>query len=89
MDIVTDRNNFRKLLGWAQGSFTQFRIDLQRAGKGTVLFMRWQPAARVLSPPGYANSFRSAVTKAAETQGEHSNEGYHRIVSYVSVSCVI
>jgi len=85
MDIVTDRNNLRKLLAWAQGSFTQFRIDLQRVGKGTVLFMRWQPKTRVLSHPVYVNSFRNAVARPG---GEHSSEGYHRIVSYVSISPV-
>lgn len=83
MDIVTDRNNLRKLLGWAQGSPREFRIDLQRAGKGAVLFTRWQPTTRQSAPPAFANSFRHAVTRAP---GESSNEGYHRIVSYVSIS---
>jgi hypothetical protein len=83
MDIVTDRNNLRKLLSWAQGSFSEFRIDLQRAGKGTVLFARWQPKARARAPPAFANSFREAMTRA---KGANSSEGYHRIVSYVSLS---
>jgi len=77
MDIVTDRNNLRKLLSWAQGSVEEFRIDLQRAGKGTVLFMRWQPQTREISGPVFVNSFRKAVTRV-----KTPSEGYHRIVSY-------
>ena len=42
VDIITDRNNLRKLLRWASSSSKQvFRIDTQLAGEGTVLFNRW------------------------------------------------
>ncbi|EED81960.1 predicted protein [Postia placenta Mad-698-R] len=45
VDFVTDRNGLRKLLRWindADGSAKPFRIDMQLAGKRTVLFSRWE-----------------------------------------------
>ncbi|KAI8818150.1 uncharacterized protein EV422DRAFT_569936 [Fimicolochytrium jonesii] len=42
VDIVTDRNNLRKLLRWLSRAhdLTPFRIDAELAGKGTVLLTR-------------------------------------------------
>jgi len=33
LDIVSDRNNLRKLLRWATGDGDTFRIDIERAGQ--------------------------------------------------------
>jgi len=47
----------------AQGSITQSRINLQRAGKGPVLFMRWKPKTRMLSLLVYVNTFKNSVAR--------------------------
>lgn len=83
IDVVTDRNNLRKLIGWAQGSKDEFRIDLQRAGDGTVLFSRWQTKTREPAQKSYAHEFERTMTRA---QGGNPGENHHRIVTYVSLS---
>lgn len=82
IDIVTDRNNLRKLIGWAQGSKDEFRIDLQRAGDGTVLFSRWQAKTREPPQRSYAHEFEKSMTR---NQGGNPGENHHRIVTYVSL----
>jgi len=79
IDIVTDRNNLRKLIGWAQGSKDEFRIDLQRAGDGTVLFSRWQAKTREPPQRSYAHEFEKSMTR---NQGGNPGENHHRIVTY-------
>lgn len=82
MEIVTDRNGLRKLLKWAMKAKDEFRIDLQRAGSGTVLFTRWQPKSRALPDPTYGHEFEHIMTTGAP--GCLPTEGHHRVVTYVS-----
>lgn len=81
IDLVTDRNNLRKLLAWAEGSKDEFRIDIQRASAHGVLFMRWQPLTRVGAQNSYGIEFERAMTKLPSGT---SSAGHHRIVTYVS-----
>ncbi|KAK2465268.1 hypothetical protein APHAL10511_002622 [Amanita phalloides] len=80
VDIVTDRNGLRRLLRWISGGEAKpFRIDLQLAGKGTVLMNRWEKEAT--SPfLGYAygtNYFNAAAKKLHSESTCH-----HRIIGY-------
>ncbi|KAF8313259.1 hypothetical protein DL93DRAFT_2081345 [Clavulina sp. PMI_390] len=77
IDVVTDRNNLRKLIGWAQGSKDTFRIDLQRAGNGTVLFIRWEDRNVEPAQRSYAKDFERKMTKP-----RYGLEQHHRIVTY-------
>lgn len=90
VDLVTDRNNLRKLLGWVSnsGKYREFRIDVQRTGRKTVLFTRWEPRNRVKAhsgpagATGYGSTFEKIVTRHAI--GAEPTLGHHRIITYVS-----
>lgn len=82
IDIVTDRNNLRKLFSWVQGRADKFRIDVELAGD-TVLFNRWEEQATVRAFEGsYGAGFEWAATTAADGC-ESAGLGNHRIVRYV------
>ncbi|KAF8883761.1 hypothetical protein CPB84DRAFT_1734556 [Gymnopilus junonius] len=82
MDIVTDRNNLRKLMRWVSGNAERdFRIDLQLAGKRTVLMNRWEKRTReAFSGRTFGYSFEKASTSPAP--GCKDSTGHHRIISY-------
>lgn len=84
VDIVTDRNNLRKLTRWVGGgdSVRDFRIDLQLAGDKTVLMNRWERRTRELfSGRTYGFSFEKAST--SHTTDCKDGVGHHRIITYV------
>jgi hypothetical protein len=87
IDIVSDRNNLRKLLKWVggYGGSQDFRIDLQLAGCGTVLFTRREKSARVSAggpnSESYGHEFERVMTRRAH--GCDNSSGHHRIISYV------
>lgn len=88
IDIVTDRNCLRKLFAWAQEYNStprynpkEFRIDLQYAKNGSILFTRWEGKTREPVSRSYSLAFESATTRA---QGANPPWGHHRIVTYVS-----
>jgi hypothetical protein len=83
VDIITDRNNLRKLLRWASSSTNQvFRIDTQLASEGTVLFNRWNERDKGGSDgSSYGCNFEKASTSPAK--GCDSTSSHHRIVKYV------
>lgn len=86
VDFVTDRNGLRKLLRWindADGSAKPFRIDMQLAGKRTVLFSRWEKRTQgwVNGPrKTYGISFEHESTRQAS--GCEKSTSHHRIVKY-------
>ncbi|RDB14674.1 hypothetical protein Hypma_016260 [Hypsizygus marmoreus] len=82
IDFVTDRNNLRKLLRWiAGGTINDFRIDLQLAGKHTVLFNRWEDRYKEqMSGRTFGFNFEKASTRPAP--GCVDSTGHHRIVRY-------
>ncbi|KAG2354836.1 hypothetical protein BDR07DRAFT_1474275 [Suillus spraguei] len=81
-DIITDRNNLRKLLRWASGSSDEkdFRIDVDVAG-WTCLFTRLeaQNTETVQGFMGYAHEYEKAATKL--TRGCERATGHHRMIS--------
>jgi len=81
VDFITDRNNLRKLLGWARGSKKSFRIDLQLAGTSTVLMTRWeQQTTHWTTGSSYGFNFETASTRAY--QGLEHNSTHHRVIQY-------
>lgn len=81
-DIITDRNNLRKLLRWATGSSDEkdFRIDVDVAG-WTCLFTRLeaQNTDTVQGFMGYGHEYEKAATRA--TRGCERATGHHRMIS--------
>ncbi|EIN10493.1 hypothetical protein PUNSTDRAFT_132583 [Punctularia strigosozonata HHB-11173 SS5] len=63
-DLVTDRNNLRKLLRWTQGSAKDFRIDIDLAGD-TCLFTRTEAMDHEWIDYfcGYGHQYKMAATK--------------------------
>src|SRR5579859_534432 len=57
IDLVTDRNNLRKLLGAITGDPKRFRIDVQLLGR-TLLFDRWEENSVSQIPPNAFRGFR-------------------------------
>ncbi|KAF8158456.1 hypothetical protein B0H34DRAFT_789326 [Crassisporium funariophilum] len=81
-DFVTDRNSLRKLMRWVGGGDVRdFRIDVQLAGRKTILLNRWEKRNReVFSGRTYGFSFEKASTETAP--GCRESTGHHRIVTY-------
>jgi len=87
LDVITDRNNLRKLMRWlnnVDGTTKDFRIDMQLAGKKTLLLNRWEKRSReFLSGRSFGYAFEEATTK--KVKGCEASTGHHRIVKYVCV----
>lgn len=84
IDIVSDRNNLRKLTRWIEGSpNADFRIDLHLVGRSTVLFARHEANAVEPDPSrlGYGHNFEKETTKPFP--GCEESTAHHRVVSYV------
>lgn len=89
VDIVTDRGNLRRFIDFlkerrAHGS-EPFRIDVQLAGKKTLLLNRWKKKTigNCWSHCGcYSHNFEKASTKAVP--GFEHGHSHHRIIAYVS-----
>jgi hypothetical protein len=79
IDLVTDRNNIRKLLRFVSTSANdQFEIQVEIVGEKTTLFTRVSPQ-RIMNArgtSGFGHSFEKAVTK------DQLGTGHHRIISY-------
>lgn len=86
-DIITDRNNLRKLLRWASGSSEEkdFRIDVDVVG-WTCLFTRLEAenTDTVKGFMGYGHEYEKAATRA--TRGCERATGHHRMISIVRFS---
>lgn len=85
VDVVTDRNNLRKLLAWVEGSDNDFRIDLQLGGSWTLLLQRWEPITVEGAGPGYGDNFERAMTRPAPGCERGTLTGHHRVIKYVSI----
>lgn len=87
VDFVTDRNGLRKLLTWINNKADPFRIDMQLAGRRTVLLTRWEKQARVWADgKGYGFHFEKESTRKAP--GCEKGTSHHRIVKYVRIRSV-
>src|SRR2546423_749202 len=82
LDLVTDRNNFRKILMMlTEERNEKFRIDIQLVGK-TLLFTRWEENTSefITEFRGYGHSFeKRCTTYTSELKG---STGHHRVVKY-------
>lgn len=84
LDVVTDRNNLRKLLRWIENaSDKDFRIDLQLCGSNTVILGRWESKPVDMNPQrqGFGFNFERYTTRLLV--GCEKSTGHHRIVTYV------
>ena len=80
IDLVTDRNNIRKLLRFVQASSRDtFQFQVEVAGDKTVLFTRIEEKTKevIRGFRGYGHNFEKAFTKAPS-----GSTGHHRIVGY-------
>lgn len=80
LDIITDRNNLRKLLSFITGSNRDaFEMQLQRLGSIT-LFQRCEPASTefVEEFRGYGCEFEKMFTRP----GVRGSRAHHRVVAY-------
>ncbi|KAF9223146.1 hypothetical protein BS17DRAFT_782437 [Gyrodon lividus] len=83
LDLVTDRNNLRKLLRFVTGAKDEkdFRIDIDLAGKTCLLTRREEKNAEtIVGFRGFGHEYETAATTA--TRGCENATGHHRIVSY-------
>lgn len=79
LDLITDRNNLRKLLRWVNGSSDRFRIDVECGENGTVVFTRREDRHTVHANGGLGHQYEKASTRPVRRL-EHAT-GYHHIVS--------
>ncbi|KAK3341939.1 hypothetical protein B0T25DRAFT_626400 [Lasiosphaeria hispida] len=89
VDLVSDRNNIRKLLRFVQGSSKgAFQIRVEIAGENTALFTRVEAKATeyVQGFQGYGRNFEKAYTKKDDRSSSH-----HRIVGYSfgGMKCIV
>lgn len=82
LDIISDRNNLRKLLRWATGDPSSFEIDVDCAGQ-TCLFTRREKrdTEHIVDFKGFGHEYEKAATRAA--LGCENATGHHRIISMV------
>ncbi|KAI6006616.1 hypothetical protein F5J12DRAFT_101327 [Pisolithus orientalis] len=81
-DLVTDRNNLRKLLRCIDGQHEKtFRIDLDVLGKTCLFTRREETLAETLTEfRGYGHEYEMAATKPR--RGSEDEISHHRIISY-------
>jgi hypothetical protein len=86
VDVITDRNNLRKLLRWiGRSSGRGFRIDTQLVGEKTIVLNRWEPVeTELMHGDMFGVNFQKAVTKPM-TPAAQSSAWHHRIVTYVGL----
>lgn len=86
IDIVTDRNNLRKLLGvvndrWSSHKKEDFTIHVE-VRKNTAMFCRTEAKTEEVIGPdefkGYGHSFERRCTRREVTE----STGHHRVISY-------
>lgn len=86
VDIVTDRNNIRKLLSivnprLSKGGLEPFAISVEIAGN-TAIFCREEAVTHEIVGPNDFRGFGHEFEKAYTTEQISGSTGHHRIVSY-------
>lgn len=79
IDIVTERTNMLRLLGWIGGKKDPFRIDIERAGDHSILLTRWDHKLMEHGSGTYGLAWKLKTTTARDP---HFRE-HNRSVSYV------
>ncbi|KAG6327426.1 hypothetical protein ID866_11663, partial [Astraeus odoratus] len=82
LDLVTDRNNLRKLLRCIDAQRDrEFRIDVDLVGKTCLLTRREETMMETINEfRGYGHEYEQASTRAH--RGSEDEIGHHRIVTY-------
>jgi hypothetical protein len=86
IDVVTDRNNIRKLLSFIDPSSTRnglekFTINVE-VTKNTAIFCRQETATQEFIGPHEFKGFGHEFEKANTTSQISGSTGHHRIISY-------
>ena len=86
IDVVTDRNNVRKLLSFINPGSTRngletFTINIEVANN-TAVFCREETATHEFIGPGEFRGFGHEFEKAYTTSQISGSTGHHRIISY-------
>ncbi|KAM0247755.1 hypothetical protein ACHAQJ_009716 [Trichoderma viride] len=89
IDLITDKNNIRKLLRFVQGSSSDnFKIQVKIAGNKTAVFTYVEIKAKDIIQDfrGFGHNFKKAYTK-----GIPGSTGHHRIIHYLfsGMKCLI
>ncbi|KAF8313262.1 hypothetical protein DL93DRAFT_2228614 [Clavulina sp. PMI_390] len=79
IDLVTNRQNFRKLIESITRPKDPFRIDVEHVGNRTVLFSRWNDGTLEEMDVGYGFAFKKNMTDAA---GRRPASHHARIIAY-------
>lgn len=81
VEIVTDRNSLRKLLGFASNLSAQWRIEVDMI-EDTMFFSQWEEFRQMLingqQDSGYGHTFEESVTQQSMQDCMH----YERVVQY-------
>ncbi|KAJ5465257.1 geranylgeranyl pyrophosphate synthetase [Penicillium daleae] len=91
IDVVTDRNNIRKLLSFIKPTLTKngldpFTIQVDMAAQ-TAIFCRDETATYEVIGPGEFRGFGHEFEKAYTIPQVRDSTGHHRIISYRSRWC--
>ncbi|RDK41116.1 hypothetical protein M752DRAFT_284606 [Aspergillus phoenicis ATCC 13157] len=86
VDLITDRNNIRKLLFFINSSLSKnglepFTIEMEVTGKTTIFYRAETETVRFLGPRdfiGFGHEFKKTYTR----DQVNKSTGYHRIISY-------
>lgn len=86
IDVVTDRNNIRKLLSFINPTLTKngldpFTIQVEMTAR-TAIFCREETATYEVIGPGEFRGFGHEFEKASTITQVKGSTGHHRIVSY-------
>ena len=86
IDVVTDRNNIRKLLSFINRTLSKdgldpFTIQVETTGR-TAIFCRDETATHEVIGPNKFRGFGHEFEKAYTTPQIKSSTGHHRIISY-------
>lgn len=86
VDLVTDRNNIRKLLSFIdrrleKNGLEPFTIDVEVAGN-TTIFCRTETESSVIIGPNDFRGYGHEFEKACTTSSVEGSTGHHRIISY-------
>ena len=91
IDVVTDRNNLRRLLSWlrpdaGEWPSKEFRIDVQLGGKKTLLLHRFEECTREMAskPPRCGCGINFERESTIPAAGCERGAGHHRVIRYVS-----
>ncbi|KAI0851148.1 hypothetical protein F5Y00DRAFT_251801 [Daldinia vernicosa] len=86
VDVVTDRNNIRKLLTFvdptsSRNGLEEFTINIE-VNKNTAIFSRDETATHEIIGPNEFRGFGHEFEKACTTNKIVGSTGHHRIISY-------